>query len=88
MKPVRWLSIALTLSVSAVADPCAAAESETEVLEAASAACVATAKRVLPGVVAITTTKEATEDAETEGLSLEDLPEPVEGERANGRSWT
>jgi serine protease Do len=65
-----------------VASSSAAAASETEVLEKANAAFVAAAKRVLPGVVSITTKKKPIADPNTEDLSLENLIDPVEGESA------
>jgi len=55
---------------------------ETEDLEKASAAFVATAKRVLPGVVAITTTKKPGAGGEIEGFSLEDLSKSADEESA------
>ena len=79
MNPVK---IASALLVSVVASPFAAMASESEVLEKANAAFVAAAKRVLPGVVSITTTKKPSVRGETEGLSLENLRDSTNEESA------
>jgi serine protease Do len=80
MNPVNWPRIASVLLFSVAASPCAAAAPETDVLEKASAAFVATAKRVLPGIVVITTTKKPSVGEEIEAFSLKDLSKSTDEE--------
>lgn len=80
MIPVNWSRIVLALLVTVAMSPCAVTASETEVLEKANAAFVVAAKRVLPGVVAITTKKKPRVGGGTDGLSLENLHDSADEE--------